>query len=185
MKTMTRWLVWCTATAVALFGFDAALAQDDGPPKPGPEHKRLGYFVGTWKTAGNMQPSAMGPGGKVTFLEKCDWFEGGFAVVCHSEGTSPMGPVKSIGILSYSMDRKAYTYSGVDSTGMTMTSVPLGKREGDTWVYDDESMMGGKRVKSRITIKEVSPSEYTFKMEMQTPDGEWAPVMMSKSTKTE
>jgi hypothetical protein len=43
--------------------------------------------------------------------------------------------------------------------------------------------MGGKKVKSRVTIKELSPTSYTFTMEMQGPDGKWAPMMESKSTK--
>lgn len=185
METKTQRLVSCTVSTVSLFGIGVALAQDAGPPKPGPEHKRLGYFVGTWKTDGAMEASEMGPGGKIASVDKCAWFEGGFSVVCHSEGKSPMGPVKSIGILGYSREEKAYTYTGVDSTGMTMTSVPRGKREGDTWTYYDESMMGGEKMKSRVTIKELSPAEYTFKMDMQTPDGKWVTVMESKSTKVE
>ena len=44
-------------------------------------------------------------------------------------------------------------------------------------------MMGGTKVKSRVTIKELSPSAYTFKMDMQGADGKWATVMESKSTK--
>lgn len=43
--------------------------------------------------------------------------------------------------------------------------------------------MGGKKVKSRVTIKELSPTEYTFRMEMQGADGKWAPMMESKNTK--
>ena len=39
-------------------------------------------------------------------------------------------------------------------------------------------------MKSRVTIKELAPTEYTFRMDMQSPDGKWAKVMESKSTKT-
>jgi Protein of unknown function (DUF1579) len=174
-----------TCAAVSFVGAQFAAAADDAAaaPKPGPEHKRLGYFVGTWKTEGEIQPGPMGPGGKFTGTDKCNWFEGGFAVVCYSDGTSAQGPNKSIGILGYSPEEKVYTYSGVDSMGMTMTTVPHGKVQGDTWVYDDESMMGGKKVKSRVTIKELSPTAYTFKMDYQGPDGKWGTVMESKSTK--
>jgi hypothetical protein len=45
--------------------------------------------------------------------------------------------------------------------------------------------MGGKKMKSRVTIKEVSPTSYTFKMEMQGPDGKWTPAMETKQTKVE
>jgi hypothetical protein len=179
---MDRRITSLTA-CVALLGFQFAYAQAPSAPKPGPEHARLGYFVGTWKTDGEMKPSEMGPGGKMTGTDKCEWFEGKFSVVCHSEGTSPMGPGKSIGILGYSPDDKAYTYYGVDNSGMTMSTVPHGTLQGDTWTYNDESMMGGKKVKTRVLIKEVSPTSYTFKMEAQGPDGKWAPMMESKATK--
>lgn len=182
MKSRIEWLTVCAA--VSFFGVQFASAGDAKAPQPGPEHKRLGYFVGNWTTEGEMKPSEMGPGGKFTGADKCTWFEGGFAVVCQSEGTGPMGPSKSLGILGYSTEEKVYTYAGVDSSGMTMTSVPKGKVQGDTWVYNDEGMMGGKMVKSRVTIRELSPTAYTFKMEFQGPDGKWAPAMESKSTKT-
>lgn len=183
MNRSTRSIVSCVAVATSLFGIHVPLAAEDGAPKPTAEHKRLGYFVGNWKTEGKMEPSEMGPGGKMSGVDKCTWFEGGFAVICTSEGTSTMGPTKSVGILGYSAEEKVYTYSGVDNSGMTMTSVPKGKVQGDTWTYNDESLMGGKKMKSRVVIKEVSPTEYTFKMDMQKPDGTWATTMESKSTK--
>jgi hypothetical protein len=177
------WLTACAAVACLSIQI-ASGAEDAKAPTPTAEHKRLGYFVGTWTTEGEMQPSEMGPGGKFKGTDKCTWFEGGFAVVCNSEGTSSMGPNKSLGILGYSAEEKVYTYSGVDSSGMTMTTVPRGKIQGDTWTYYDESMMGGKKVKSRVVIKELSPTQYTFKMDFQNPDGTWATAMESKSTKT-
>jgi hypothetical protein len=64
-----------------------------------------------------------------------------------------------------------------------MTTVPRGTVQGDTWTYTDESMMGGNKVKSRVTIKEISPAAYTFRMELQGPDGKWASMMESKNTK--
>ena len=131
-----------------------------------------------------MKPGPMGPGGKMSATDTCDWFEGRFAVVCHSDGKTPMGASKSIGILGYSTEEKVYTYYGVDNTNMLMASVPRGTVKGDTWTYEDESMMGGKKIKSRVTVKELSPTSYTFKMELQGPDGAWTSAMESKSTKT-
>jgi hypothetical protein len=171
------------SVCVSVAGFQAVGAQAPPAPKPGPEHQRLAYFVGKWTTEGEMKPGPMGPGGKMTSTDNCEWFEGHFAVVCNSDGKNPMGPTKGIGILGYSAEEKVYTYYGVDNSIMTMASVPRGTRQGDTWTYNDEGMMGGKKVKSRVTIKEVSPTEYTFKMELQGPDGKWAPAIEAKSTK--
>jgi hypothetical protein len=171
------------ALAALLVAGMARAQEPEGPPKPGPEHKKLGYFVGDWRTQGEMKPGPMGPGGKFTGTDKCEWFEGGFAVVCRSEGKGPGGPMKGLGILSYSPEEKVYTYTGTDSMGMTMTTVPRGTVQGNTWTYNDESMMGGEKTKSRVVIKELSPKEYSFTMELQGKDGKWMPMMESKSTK--
>ena len=181
MQTTFKTLI---CLVIAAIGFQPALtAQESKAPKPGPEHKRLGYFVGKWSTTGEMKPSPMGPGGAITSADTCEWFEGGFAVICRGDGKMPTGPSKTIGIIGYSSEDKVYTYYGVDNSGMIMSSVPRGTVQGDTWTYTDEGMMGGQKFKSRVTIKELSPTAYTFKMEMQGPDGKWGTLMESKSTK--
>jgi hypothetical protein len=183
MKNTVQWLAACVVTA-ALGCVAIAVAQaPPAPPKPGPEHERLGFFVGKWTGEGEVKASPMGPGGKVTSSDDCMWFEGHFAVVCHSTGMSPSGPMKSVGVIGYSAEEKVYTYYGVDNSGMVMTTVPRGNVQGDTWTFDDESMMGGNKVKSRVTIKEVSPTSQSFTMELQGPDGKWMPMMEMKSTK--
>src|SRR6185295_6534527 len=75
-----------------------AWAQSDAP-KPGPEHKKLEYFAGKWTSEAEAKKSAFGPAGKYTSKDDCNVFQGGFAVVCHSEGSGPMGATKSVGIL--------------------------------------------------------------------------------------
>jgi hypothetical protein len=172
------------ASAVILVaGPQLVAAQAPEAPKPGPEHERLGYFVGKWTSEGEVKPGPMGPGGKTKSSDTCEWFEGRFSVICRGDGTTPMGPTKNLGILGYSTEEKVYTYYGIDNSNMTMASVPRGTVRGDTWSYTDESMMGGKKVKSRVTLKELSPTRYTFRMEFQGPDGKWAPVMESTNTK--
>jgi hypothetical protein len=151
--------------------------------KPGPEQARLGYFVGKWTAEGEMKPGPMGPGGKFTTTDNCEWFDGHYSVICRSEGTTPMGPTKSIGILGYSPEEKVYTYYGVDNSGMTMSSVPKGTLNADTWTYLDEGTMGGKKYKSKVVIKQLSPTSYNFSMDMQGPDGKWVRTMESKNTK--
>lgn len=181
MKQGIALVVLCSAS-IAFAGVRLA-AQAPQAPKPGPEQQKLAYFVGTWTSEGEMKPGPMGPGGKFTSKDTCEWFEGRFAVVCRGEGQSPMGPIKNLGILSYSPEEKVYTYYGVDNTGMVMSSVAKGTVQGDTWTYTDESMMGGKKIKSRVVLKQQSPTAYTFTMEMQGPDGKWIPMMESKQTK--
>lgn len=181
MRRTSDMLVACVVVSVA----SAQLVAAQAPPaaKPGPEHARLGYFVGKWTAEGEVKPGPMGPGGKMTSSDDCEWFEGHFSVICSSEGRTPAGPSKSIGILSYSPEEKVYTYYGVDNTNMTMASVPRGTVRGDTWTYTDAGVMGGQKFNTRVTIKELSPTAYTFRMEMQGPDGKWMPMVESKNSK--
>ena len=51
----------------------------------------------------------MGPGGKFTTSDTCEWWEGKYSVICRSEGKMPMGPSKSLGILGYNTEEKVYT----------------------------------------------------------------------------
>jgi hypothetical protein len=55
---MMRRIVGSSLTAL-MFG-TLVLAQPQGPPKPGPEVKPLGYFVGKWKSEGDMKEGPMG-----------------------------------------------------------------------------------------------------------------------------
>jgi hypothetical protein len=176
--------VFAIACALAFAGF-AVLAQDTAQaPKPGPEHEKLAYFVGKWKAEGDVADNPFMPGGKFETKDDCRWFDGGFAVVCDSEGRGPMGKMKGLGIMSYSAEDKTYTYYGLDNMGMTMSTVPKGTVEGSTWTYHDESRMGGMNVKSRYVLEQVSATSYTFKWEMQGDDGSWQTIMQGKSTKT-
>lgn len=170
-------------TALLLAGAVAAPAQE--APKPGPEHQKLGYYVGKWKAEGELKANPMMPAGKYTATDECEWFEGGFAVVCNSEGSGPTGKMKGVALLGYSTEDKVYTYYGVDSSGMVPSTVARGTVEGDTWTYTDEAKMGGQLIKSRYTITQASATEYTFKWEMQGPDGNWLAIWEGKSTKSD
>jgi hypothetical protein len=181
MKRTLKVLGACTVMSVALVQLAAAQAQE--APKPGPEHKRLGFFVGKWNAEGEIKPGPMGPGGKMTSVDNCEWFEGRFSVICRYEGTGPTGPTKGIGILGYNTEEKVYTYYGIDNSNMTMATVPKGTVRGDTWTYTDEATYGGQKVKSRVTIKELSPTSYTFRLEGQGSDGKWSPMVESRNTK--
>jgi Protein of unknown function (DUF1579) len=170
-------------SVLKIAGVQVVAAQGQQAPKPTPEHERLAFFVGKWTAEGEVKPSPMGPGGKIKTSDNCEWFEGHYSVICRSEGTTPMGPTKSLGILGYNPEEKVYTYYGTDNSGMTMSSVPKGTFKDGTWTYHDQGTMGGKPYKSRVIIKQLSPTSYSFKMDVQGPDGKWTPMMESMNTK--
>jgi len=156
-----------------------AVAQD--APKPGPEQKTMSYFVGKWTTEGEVKPSPFGPGGKMTSRDSCEWFAGGFQIVCRGEGKSPMGSMTTLGVLAYSPAEKSFTFYGIDSMGMSDWS--KGSKDGKTWTFASRSQMGGQTIHSRYTMTETSPTSYTFKWDTSPDGSKWSTVMEGQSTK--
>ena len=105
----------------------AALAQME-MPKPGPEHKKLDMFAGAWVLEGDMKPGPMGPGGKMTEYEQCEWMDGGFFLVCHTDFKSGMGNGSGMSIMGYSNDDKSYTYREFNSWGRIRRLQGLARR---------------------------------------------------------
>src|SRR5215203_2272030 len=95
----------------------AILVAQTATPKPGPEQKRLERMLGNWSYQGEAKASPMGPAGKVTGSETCEWFQGGFAIVCRSKGTGPKGAVTGLSVMGYDQGQKTYTYYSLSSQG--------------------------------------------------------------------
>jgi hypothetical protein len=174
MKTF----VLCGVGLVALVAVTLAQAP---APKPGAEQKALGYFVGKWTSEGELKAGPLGSGGKMTGTDNCEWFTGGFQVVCRGEGQGPMGTMTSLGVMAYSGPDKAYTYYGIDNLGSS--ELAKGRKSGATWTYTSTSSVSGQTFQSRYTIVEMPPASYTFKWE-SSPDGtKWSTLAEGKATK--
>lgn len=171
------------AICILLLGVSIQAQTPEAPPKPGPEVKRLAYFVGTWKTEGEAKMSSMGGAdGKIASTDKTEWLPGGFFIVTHSDGMSSMGADKELEIEGYDPKEKAYTYHSFNSSGESVAA--KGTVSGDTWSWTmDDMVMGSTTIKVRVTIKEVSKTQFTFKMET-SPDGNaWTTFVEMTSTK--
>ena len=164
-----------------LFMLAAMGLAQESMPKPGPEHKKLDMFVGSWTLDGDIKAGPMGPGGKMVENEKCEWMEGNFFVVCHSDfkGVSMSGT--GLSLMGYSTDDKTYTYREFNSYGEFEDS--KGSLEGDTWTWSGEEKMGGSSIKGRFTMKVTSPTSYNFKYEMSQDGTTWNTVLDGKATK--
>jgi uncharacterized protein DUF1579 len=173
-KKLAIFFAACLALAAA------AVAQD--APKPGPDHKKLDIFAGSWTVDGEMKPGPMGPGGNMTENEKCDWMDGGFYLVCHSDFKSSMGNGSGVSFMGYSTDDKAYTYREFNSFGEFEDS--RGTVDGNTWTWNGDEKGGGMTMKGRFTMKIASPTSYTFTFEMSQDGKAWTTVMDGKATKT-
>jgi hypothetical protein len=179
----TRWLQRFSAAALGFAAGSILLAQQPaGPPKPGPETKKLDVFVGKWKGDSEMKAGPWGPGGKVASETDCGWFEGGFQLVCTETGSGAMGKFKSQYVLGWGMEDKEYKYQGISSDGMI--GAANGTVNGNTWTWQSTDKMGGKVVHTRYTIVVTTPTSQTFKMET-SPDGKtWTTAAEGKSTKS-
>jgi hypothetical protein len=180
---MTRTISIPAVLMVSLATVVFALGQEPQMPTPGPEHKAVAAFAGKWSFAGKLEPGPMGPGGPVAFTENCEMFEGGFALVCRSEGKNPMGPIKTVSIMTYDSEKKAYTYYAVESGAPAFMA--MGKSDGKTWNWKVESKMGGQTMDTAVTVVLTSPTSQTFDMKISMDGGKtWTPVMSGKSTKS-
>jgi hypothetical protein len=166
---------------VAWLGLAAAALAQMEMPKPGPEPKKLDMFAGSWTLDGDMKPSAMGPGGKMTETEKCEWMEGGFFIVCHADFKSSMGNGSGITVMGYSTDDKTYTYREFNSWGEFTDS--KGSVDGDTWTWTNDEKMGDTTMKGRFKMKITSPTSYDFSYEMSQDGSKWTMVMDGKASK--
>lgn len=168
---------------MALFSFTcAAFAQTPpAPPKPGPEQQKLAYFAGKWTSEGDSQASIFGPAGKFSFEQNCDWFTGGFALVCHTDGKMMGMPIKSLSVVGYDPQEQTYTYFETNTIGENLFS--RGTVAGDTWTWTNEGKMNGKPIRGRFTLKQVSPDAATYRFELATGDEPLKLIMEGKQTR--
>jgi hypothetical protein len=166
-----------------IFAASSLAAQTPPAPKPGPEHEKLGFFIGRWRSESDMKPGPMGPGGKVTGTSSCDWFSGNFYVVCNADGRGPTSPMKSHWIMGYSGEKQRYTYYGIDNTGMGGDVIALGVVAGQTWSWTGEGTMGGQPLQGRFTMNQVSPDQYTWTWEVAMGNAPLAVVATGTETR--
>src|SRR5215472_11001863 len=122
------------ASALVLFPI---MAWAQMVPKPGPEVKKLDYFVGTWSIEGTVAQGPWGSGGKFTSQDKSDWLPGNFFVQCHSEFKMPPevgGDGTETSYLGYDTDKNIYTFDAFSSLGRH--EVSQGTVSGDTWTWN-------------------------------------------------
>jgi hypothetical protein len=160
----------------------AASAQPPAAPAPGPELKKLDYYVGNWTSEADGKPGPMGPGGKMTISEESKWMDGGFFVVIHSTFKGAAGNGTGVAFMGYDPQEKVYTYDEFNSMGEVVHA--KGTVDGDTWTWTNEMKMGPQTMKGRYTAKVVSPTSYTYKFEMSADGTNWNLVMDGKDTKS-
>jgi len=169
-------------TAAMILASFAAWAQN--APKPGPEVKKLDYFVGSWTIEGTFAQGPWGAGGKFSSTDSVEWMAGNFFLLWHSDFKTPPelgGEGKEISLLGYDTDQNRYTHDQFNSQGQHQVS--KGTVSGDTWTWTGESTYEGEDIKGKVTMKILSPTSYSMKTEISTDGTTWMPVLEAKATK--
>ncbi len=158
-------------------------AQKPEMPKPGPEHQRLGAFVGNWTIEGEVKPGPMGPGGKMTGTDRIEWTPGNFFLQRSYQGKSPMGEMQGLEILAYDGAKKVYTFNSFDSLGMMGSGTLTVK--GSTWTSTGTATIGTTTMRDRCTLEfGAGGSTLMIKCEMSTDGKAWTPTFEGRATKT-
>lgn len=151
------------------------------PSQPGPEHDRLGALAGTWDFTGELKPGPYGPGGLVTATDHNRIMPGGFFLERHYETRSPVGEFEGLEVIGYDAAAGAYFQHGYDSHGDAHQY--RGTVEGDTWTFTYDTHMGGKKVRGRITLRDLSPIRQSYRMETSANGRTWTTVLGGALTK--
>ena len=146
--------------------------------KPAPELAKLDSMAGTWKCTSKMHmPPEMGgeQTGKSTMTIKKDL--GGYWIVGQwkTGKTKAMPEMKGTIHWGYDPADKKFVELGVDSTGSYMHGTSDGP-QGGTWVWNEDGMMMGKKMKSRTTVTQKTPDTTQVKFESEIEPGKWVPM---------
>ena len=167
---------------VCCASFAFAQSPQPGPPVPGPEVKKLGVFAGRWSEQADMKPSAMGPGGKFTGTENCEWTVGGFALICRETTMMPgMGNAAGISLMGYDPEAKNYVYTEMDSFGQVQVS--RGTVDGDNWTWTSDATMGGQNLHMRFSMNFTSKDAFDMKFEAGPNANSMQTLMEGKATR--
>jgi hypothetical protein len=172
------------AILVSILVLFSASAWAQMAPKPGPEVKKLDYFVGSWTVDGTVAQGPWGAGGKFSSTDTTEWMPGSFFVEGHADFKMPPevgGEGKAISYMGYDTDENVYTYDEFNSQGRR--EVSKGTVSGDTWTWTSTANYGGQEIKQKMTIKILSPASYSMKFEISMDGTNWMTFMEGKATK--
>ena len=175
-----RMSIRSSAAVILSCGFIAlSLAQaPPEPPKPGPEHKKLEYFVGTWKVEIEVKANDYMPAGKSVITSTCTLGPGGFFVEVRGEGEKYP---TTHAITAYDSQAKLYTTFYASSAGLVGGGTAT--VDGSTWTWTLEDKWFGQAFKGRTTVTAKSASQYTTKYEYLDPNGGYVTIVEGTATK--
>lgn len=140
-------------------------------PTPSQQHKKLGFWIGTWKIEGEGMETPLWPAGKYYATMKAEWFQGGFHVILRTQWSGAMGDYSELGILGYDSGFDKYYQYAIDEFGSGLAF--YGTVKENVWTYMADTKVEEKQVKFRHTVVDESPGVITWKSELSIDGGPW------------
>jgi len=157
-----------------LFLCSLASAQADDPTK------KLGAFVGKWKTEG----AFTGSDNKVTSILECRWSPQGVFLIC-DQAVSMAGAIHhQLTAYSYNSKDGNYSYTTIADPGAKPTSGTV-EIKGNVWTYTSTFENNGKVTQIRTTNEFTDPATEVFMVESSSDGGAtWKAVLQGVARKT-
>src|SRR5215469_10006246 len=153
-------------------------AQIDSENKQARE--RLNYFAGTWNVEMHMKTGALNS--RVYFAtEHNEWAPDHSLLLSKPEKDAGL-PEGGLAVMGYSPSKHLYAYHILKTSGETEDL--QGTVEDRTWTWlSSDVRTDGEPAKTRITMKEISPTSYMLRVETFAVRGEWSAVMEGTAKK--
>jgi hypothetical protein len=146
---------------------EAEVGTAEPTPTAGPEHKRLGAFVGKWIAEGRTEGGPSGPGQTMTHQHTYGWLPGGFHLFHRWDGLIGNHESKGIEVIGYDPSSQSYPSPFFDSDGWA--------RIYQATVSDRVWMLTGLRERCRMEFAEDGNTMTTHWD--RSPDGvTWQPL---------
>ena len=161
-------------------------AQTAQAPKPGPDHKKLGVFLGSWSLDGEFKPgNGYGfPAGTVSVVERFQWMPGEFFLQMNRDGKGPGGEIRHMIIFGYDSVAKKHTGTWYDLTGGGSISATFANT-GNTWLWSGSGHTpDGKPYQERCITTVVPNTSYTLKCDTSSDGKTWSPSYEGKATRS-
>jgi hypothetical protein len=159
-------------------GINLVTAQSSSEPKL--PRERLNYFAGTWNIEIHMKTGALNSRTYFT-MERNEWVPDHSLLLSRPEGEEAVS-AGGLAVMGYNVAKNMYWYHIVKTSGNAEEL--QGTVDGRTWTWTTEGVRAGEQSpRTRITMKEISSSLYTLRVETALENGGWSPVMEGNAKK--
>jgi len=141
------------------------------PAKPGPEHKLLDVFIGTWKAEGETKD---GRTVSIQAMDSYEWLPGGYFLIHRTDARLGDDTYQSTEIMGYDAAQKAYFMRFFDSWGQTGTY--------QATVLNNTWTITGTSGRATIVVSD-DGNTLTAHWEMSPNGSDWQPWMDMTLTK--